>query len=115
MIRRPPRSTLFPYTTLFRSLWNRLHGRPNIRVGAANSAGVETREPSWVRWRPQGSPMGSNEPQSWLGVGTGFGGLEPPLLFDRRYCPYVAGTGFHIPRPARSPILMPLRTAAPPE
>src|SRR2546425_5988143 len=24
MIRRPPRSTLFPYTTLFRSLWARL-------------------------------------------------------------------------------------------
>src|SRR5256885_11985865 len=24
MIRRPPRSTLFPYTTLFRSLFNRL-------------------------------------------------------------------------------------------
>src|SRR5690349_24256469 len=23
MIRRPPRSTLFPYTTLFRSWWNR--------------------------------------------------------------------------------------------
>src|SRR5258708_31076793 len=23
MIRRPPRSTLFPYTTLFRSRWNR--------------------------------------------------------------------------------------------
>src|SRR5258705_12704572 len=23
MIRRPPRSTLFPYTTLFRSSWNR--------------------------------------------------------------------------------------------
>src|SRR3712207_8656877 len=23
MIRRPPRSTLFPYTTLFRSLWKR--------------------------------------------------------------------------------------------
>src|SRR5258707_9064860 len=23
MIRRPPRSTLFPYTTLFRSLWTR--------------------------------------------------------------------------------------------
>src|SRR2546429_1531810 len=23
MIRRPPRSTLFPYTTLFRSTWNR--------------------------------------------------------------------------------------------
>src|SRR5438105_7322288 len=24
MIRRPPRSTLFPYTTLFRSTWRRL-------------------------------------------------------------------------------------------
>src|SRR5260370_24555081 len=27
MIRRPPRSTLFPYTTLFRSLNSRCHGR----------------------------------------------------------------------------------------
>src|SRR5256885_9555748 len=26
MIRRPPRSTLFPYTTLFRSTQQRLHG-----------------------------------------------------------------------------------------
>src|SRR3712207_8282090 len=26
MIRRPPRSTLFPYTTLFRSFWSRLVG-----------------------------------------------------------------------------------------
>src|SRR5256885_6568937 len=25
MIRRPPRSTLFPYTTLFRSHWRRTH------------------------------------------------------------------------------------------
>src|SRR2546426_9390660 len=25
MIRRPPRSTLFPYTTLFRSLWSGAH------------------------------------------------------------------------------------------
>src|SRR5438552_13965974 len=27
MIRRPPRSTLFPYTTLFRSSWKRLPPR----------------------------------------------------------------------------------------
>src|ERR1039457_7551395 len=33
MIRRPPRSTLFPYTTLFRSV--RLYaGRPGLRRGA---------------------------------------------------------------------------------
>src|SRR2546426_4391090 len=30
MIRRPPRSTLFPYTTLFRSaLWIERYGRPS--------------------------------------------------------------------------------------
>src|SRR2546422_11609147 len=40
MIRRPPRSTLFPYTTLFRSRLERLPGRaavtrvPQGRVGA---------------------------------------------------------------------------------
>src|SRR5574339_886478 len=28
MIRRPPRSTLFPYTTLFRSPWTRCHAMP---------------------------------------------------------------------------------------
>src|SRR5438445_9562742 len=28
MIRRPPRSTLFPYTTLFRSRRARAHGQP---------------------------------------------------------------------------------------
>src|SRR3712207_7348741 len=28
MIRRPPRSTLFPYTTLFRSRWRRLDSLP---------------------------------------------------------------------------------------
>src|SRR5260221_7082895 len=32
MIRRPPRSTLFPYTTLFRSLQQRASGRQNRLV-----------------------------------------------------------------------------------
>src|SRR5687768_18201683 len=31
MIRRPPRSTLFPYTTLFRSEWHRLSSRREAR------------------------------------------------------------------------------------
>src|SRR3989442_3263882 len=30
MIRRPPRSTLFPYTTLFRSLGSDGEGRPRV-------------------------------------------------------------------------------------
>src|SRR3712207_7893343 len=43
MIRRPPRSTLFPYTTLFRSrLWStvvtQLMTEPCFQLGAATSA-----------------------------------------------------------------------------
>ena len=39
MIRRPPRSTLFPYTTLFRSMWSNLRGHKQVislRVVLAN-------------------------------------------------------------------------------
>src|SRR5256885_10130946 len=36
MIRRPPRSTLFPYTTLFRSKW-----RPRLRVKRARQVGAQ--------------------------------------------------------------------------
>src|SRR5258708_15356680 len=40
MIRRPPRSTLFPYTTLFRSLeGSRRHERENGRAQAGHAAG----------------------------------------------------------------------------
>src|SRR2546425_6301378 len=39
MIRRPPRSTLFPYTTLFRSLWWRLV-RPRRRSTTRRSTGI---------------------------------------------------------------------------
>src|SRR5258708_15529734 len=35
MIRRPPRSTLFPYTTLFRSRLSQRHSRPDHRRGRA--------------------------------------------------------------------------------
>src|SRR3712207_9356171 len=37
MIRRPPRSTLFPYTTLFRS----------VSLAAARAAAAEERQPLW--------------------------------------------------------------------
>src|SRR3712207_8153520 len=45
MIRRPPRSTLFPYTTLFRS-W-----RPGASDGRRNAAYVRELEPGapWYR------------------------------------------------------------------
>src|SRR2546422_7019242 len=45
MIRRPPRSTLFPYTTLFRSHYHRDHDEPvqprreQLRAGSARRVG----------------------------------------------------------------------------
>src|SRR2546422_3363356 len=54
MIRRPPRSTLFPYTTLFRSRAHvheaEQHGLAVFELGAEPHHGVEhaTREPAGV-------------------------------------------------------------------
>src|SRR5438477_1479399 len=41
MIRRPPRSTLFPYTTLFRSWW-----RQHPRMAICGKAGRRSRRPT---------------------------------------------------------------------
>src|SRR2546426_5631159 len=44
MIRRPPRSTLFPYTTLFRSVHRRAGVRttaPTVNVSAARGSGAD--------------------------------------------------------------------------
>src|SRR6266571_7627325 len=56
MIRRPPRSTLFPYTTLFRS-------RPCWQVGGswADSPAARCSSPCWTTARPR-----SEEPTSEL-------------------------------------------------
>src|SRR2546422_7552869 len=50
MIRRPPRSTLFPYTTLFRSPWprrgwSRRSGRTQVRRWAGEPA---EQRPAWT-------------------------------------------------------------------
>src|SRR2546430_13833097 len=41
MIRRPPRSTLFPYTTLFRSILEGPHGEDAVRRAAQHPLGLE--------------------------------------------------------------------------
>src|SRR5258708_30795187 len=46
MIRRPPRSTLFPYTTLFRSRFGRRRGRERGLIGWNPSPGRSTRQRS---------------------------------------------------------------------
>src|SRR2546422_3313405 len=63
MIRRPPRSTLFPYTTLFRSATS---GRASSRRQRCRHASEaicwrrvprrnhrQNRNPSWYRWRSE--------------------------------------------------------------
>src|SRR3989442_3603126 len=58
MIRRPPRSTLFPYTTLFRSLTVTLkglqHQRPAVRRARLRTSGNQVCSNSWTR-RPNQS------------------------------------------------------------
>src|SRR2546425_3162455 len=53
MIRRPPRSTLFPYTTLFRSRRTSRPGDENYREIARkrNASARSIRSPSWFRRR----------------------------------------------------------------
>src|SRR5256885_7734967 len=52
MIRRPPRSTLFPYTTLFRSC-----GRRDQDVDGQPGAPREPPEPELARGRAVGHPL----------------------------------------------------------
>src|ERR1035437_2194460 len=44
MMRRPPRSTLFPYTTLFRSIYSR-------GAGACRCTAISTWFPAAISWR----------------------------------------------------------------
>src|SRR5437016_11694688 len=65
MIRRPPRSTLFPYTTLFRSCrWGRRPGW-SVPGRCARPAGRTRREEvRWERDRPARSEEHTSELQS---------------------------------------------------
>src|SRR5436853_2127418 len=48
MIRRPPRSTLFPYTTLFRSQLPPLRARPDCRAVQQRKLGNAARVPAGI-------------------------------------------------------------------
>src|SRR5260370_6201828 len=65
MIRRPPRSTLFPYTTLFRS--RRACGRPDWRPGICPSCRATIHAKS--KWPPRSrSEEHTSELQSHLNL-----------------------------------------------
>src|SRR2546427_1023109 len=78
MIRRPPRSTLFPYTTLFRSVEILLDGAPidtvrpdaTVRLavsrGRGDGAGGGRAELRWRLIRPGNPPIRSEEHTSEL-------------------------------------------------
>src|SRR2546422_3691147 len=69
MIRRPPRSTLFPYTTLFRSLLRQLRIDPRLarRPSRAHAGSAGTRRRLRLRSRaPPRSEEHTSELQSRL-------------------------------------------------
>src|SRR2546425_909362 len=75
MIRRPPRSTLFPYTTLFRSLVVAQRGRP-----AAGVPPEDRPERSRLPQRAEPSRRAAGEPR---GERRGRPDLEPALHAGR--------------------------------
>src|SRR5256886_13176930 len=110
MIRRPPRSTLFPYTTLFRSrpprapVWTRgrAAGAPT-RGPSAGAAGAY----SWGRFRLRGhwparhraTPAGQLPHDVRQGAPAAHDG-------DERQVQHVGGLVYHVPALLRPPQLL---------
>src|SRR3712207_8635880 len=64
MIRRPPRSTLFPYTTLFRSTLGQSDPKPRPKgVGDGKRANIPA--PQNVRYHPQGGRRSESRAGRW--------------------------------------------------
>src|SRR3712207_8120528 len=72
MIRRPPRSTLFPYTTLFRSL-------DEINVKTIKSQACETIEETRAAAATLGYPVIIRAAYALGGLGSGFADNEDEL------------------------------------
>src|SRR2546430_5369571 len=61
MIRRPPRSTLFPYTTLFRSALGLPHEREHVELVLALDPALEAHSPH-LRRRAREPELGERNP-----------------------------------------------------
>src|SRR3712207_9390269 len=87
MIRRPPRSTLFPYTTLFRSYGGeRLAGPDQVDEGRRRRRAGEAREPPVAELRLDGAgPVAVDDPGDRADVAHGLRrGREHLAPLDRK-------------------------------
>src|SRR3712207_7709430 len=66
MIRRPPRSTLFPYTTLFRSRAGQWPAGGRSRGGSRTRAGAARRRRAAARARAARAPAGTDRESTRL-------------------------------------------------
>src|SRR3712207_9360405 len=69
MIRRPPRSTLFPYTTLFRSSGDHRAGKPTPRMWRLRSRGDVTLDEADLVARAPGVSVSVSEVDLLEGAG----------------------------------------------
>src|SRR2546422_2016833 len=112
MIRRPPRSTLFPYTTLFRSLLtsnltlnatvNPDFGQVEVDPAVVNLSAFET---FFEEKRPfflEGSQIFSNYGRGGSNDFWGFNNSEPQIFYSRRIgrAPHISLDGDHTDTPA---------------
>src|SRR2546429_6440021 len=81
MIRRPPRSTLFPYTTLFRS-WSRQRGRAGrVEAGERGLPGLGVRPAVVDDLEPGGEqPVELGEDHTGVGLNHGLIAHRPNSL-----------------------------------
>src|SRR2546430_14309606 len=126
MIRRPPRSTLFPYTTLFRSA-GLGHGRPPDRVAfrrhpVSRLGGEQRGGARGLDHELRGRHLDYGDADRAVqvpnaGAAVPSGALTPPLPItrgtpSRRPFPRRGAGGS--PAPARPPAALPRRAASPP-
>src|SRR3989454_9743031 len=85
MIRRPPRSTLFPYTTLFRSIHARgfKAGLWVAPFGVAEASGVPTAQPDWLL-RDATGPVVCETREAWGGKIYALDGAHPKGRSEER-------------------------------
>src|ERR1041385_8492391 len=104
MIRRPPRSTLFPYTTLFRSVttsdllaWYKFDG--NLLDSSGHGRNLTTYAPNYLIWEPdrngvnpgalwnRNESYNTNAPWAWSAGWTMRAWVMSPQWNDINNCP----------------------------